>query len=194
MKRGSIVLLVLMLCITMPLLAQEKAAEKGEETADKKEMTEHAEMAPPPALDDDLCKWLVGEWEGWSEGPKGKHSEWEKIEMGLNGQVLLREAVSKTNDGEYAGMGGMTINAESGEFMGYWMDNHRGMYQGKGKREGDKLTMEWQGYQGTYTNVLEKVDENTYTATWSFTDAGGNTMEGKSEMKRKEAPATTMKE
>ncbi|MCZ6819213.1 MAG: hypothetical protein O7G31_06940 [Calditrichaeota bacterium] len=56
--------------------------------------------------------------------------------------------------------------------MGYWMDNYRGMYQGKGKREGDKLTMEWQGYQGTYTNVLEKVDENTYTTTWSFADAG----------------------
>lgn len=188
MKRATIVLLVLMLCITMPLLAQEKAAE----TADKKEMTEQAEMAPPSALDDDFCKWLVGEWEGWSEGPEGKHSEWEKIEMGLNGQVLLREAVSKMDDGEYAGMGGMTINPESGEFMGYWMDNHRGMYQGKGKREGDKLTMEWEGYQGTYTNVLEKVDENTYTTTWSFTDAGGNTKEGKSEMTRK--GATTMKE
>ena len=173
MKKLFVVLLALMVCFAMPLLAQE----------DKKEMGGDMEMAPPtPLTKDAFCSWMVGEWKGWSDGGSmGKAESWEKVEMKLNGQFLHRTA--KDSHG-YEGMGILTMHPETGQFMGGWVDNFRGMYDGNGNREGNVLSMEWKGAPGTYKQVSTKVDNNTYTYTWSFTDPAGNTMQGKGEMTR----------
>ncbi len=93
---------------------------------------------------------------------------------------------SKSEMGEmkYKGMGAITLNPETGESMGYWIDNFRGMYAGKGKREGNKATMEWKGSQGTYKETIEKVSEDKFITSYTFTDTKGKVMEGHGEMTR----------
>jgi len=81
-------------------------------------------------------------------------------------------------------MGVLTINPETGEFMGSWADSFRGMYEGSGKREGNVLSWQWTGYQGTYEVVETMVDDDTISNTWSFTNPAGDTMQGKGELKR----------
>ena len=175
MKKLFVVLLALLVCFAMPLLAQDK--EKKEMAAGDMDMT-----PPTPLTEDKYCSSRVGEWKGWSEGgPMGKVEQTETVEMALNGQFLL---IKSQDTGEGQGMGILSINPETGEFMGSWADGFRGMYDGAGKREGKVLTMKWTGYQGTYESVETMVDDDTISYTWSFTDPAGNTMEGKGEMKR----------
>ncbi|NIR47653.1 DUF1579 domain-containing protein [candidate division KSB1 bacterium] len=177
MRKLVVILLALMVCVAMPLMAQEK-----EEMA-KGEMEEYA---PPPPLDDKWCNFLIGEWEGTSEGPMGKSQERETIEMGLNGQFLFRRAEGKMENGmSYVGMGAMTIDPESGKYVGYWIDSHRGMYEGTGQAEDGKLTMSWEGDMGSYTQVIEKVGDDKIAGTWTYTPADGEPMKGTYEMTRK---------
>ncbi len=173
MKRLFVISLAVVVCFAMPLLAQE----------DKKEMAAgDMEMAPPtPLTEDKYCSARVGEWKGWSESPMGNVEQIETVEMALNGQFLLMKAQDTSG---WQGMGVLTINPETGEFMGSWADNFRGMYNGAGKREGKVLTWKWTGYQGTYEAVETMIDDDTISNTWSFTDPAGNTMQGKGELRR----------
>jgi len=173
MKKLFVVLLALMVCFAMPLLAQE----------DKKEMAAgDTDMTPPtPLTEDEYCSTRVGEWKGWSESPMGKVEQTETVEMALNGQFLLFKSQDTAG---WQGMGVMTINPETGEFMGGWADSFRGIYEGTGKRDGNVLTMKWTGYQGTYEAVETMIGDDTISTTWSFTDPAGNTTEGKGELKR----------
>jgi len=175
MKKLSILVVGLLVCFSVPLFAQE----------DKEMMAEHEDYMPPPPLsENEMCQWMAGEWEGWSEHDMGKSQEWEKIEFGLNDQALIRKAKSQMGEMTYNGIGTLTQNPETGEYIGFWSDNFRGMYQGSGTQEGDKLNFKWEGYQGTYTQVITKTGADSYTFTFTFTDAEGNVSEGKGEMKR----------
>jgi hypothetical protein len=178
MKKFILFTLCFFVCLAMPLSAQDQEMQKPE--------AEMSHMMPPQALDDDWSKWLVGEWEGSSESAKGKSQEWEKYSFGLDNQFLFSESKSVTGPMTYQGMGATTINVESGAVVGYWIDNWRGMYEGSGTREGDKLTMEWKGAFGTYQRVMQKVADDKYTASWSFTDPSGNKSEGTTEMTKKQ--------
>jgi len=173
MKKLFIVLLALMVCFALPLLAQEE----------KKEMAAgDAGFTPPPPLSEDkYCSTRVGEWKGWGDSPMGKVEQTETVEMALNGQFLLMKSSDTSG---WQGMGVITRNPETGEFMGGWADSFRGMYEGTGKLEGNVLSWKWTGYQGTYESVETMVDDDTISYTWSFTGPAGNTMEGKGEMKR----------
>jgi hypothetical protein len=169
----------------LPVAAQEKEA-------DKKAMSgEMASMMPPQPLNDEWFNWLVGEWEGWSDSPQGKTQDWEEFEMGLDGQFLFVESKSVMGNITYTGMGAITVHPQSGERLGYWIDNFRGMYEGKGKLEGNTITMEWLGNQGTYNETIEKLSDNKYKINWSFTDPRGNKNDGTKEMTKK--PAVTEK-
>jgi len=177
MKKLLLLLLALSICLSLPLLAQEKETEKKEMSAE--------EMMPPQPLDDEWSIWMVGEWEGWSQSAQGKTQDWEKISMALGGQFLFAESKTVMGAMTYKGMGATTIHPQTGEVVGYWIDNWRGMYKGKGTREGSKLTMEWHGPTGTYKRTMEKVGDDKYTATWSYSDPSGNHSEGTSEMTKK---------
>jgi len=85
---------------------------------------------------------------------------------------------------KYKGRGALTMHPQTKAFMGFWADNFRGMYTGSGKREGDKLMMTWEGYQGTYKQELTRTGDDSYTYTFSFTDPAGNVSGGKGEMTR----------
>lgn len=185
MRKLLIVILAVTVCFALPLMAQEK--EMGKKEMDKKEMSEDmGQMQMPQPLNDEFMSWLVGEWEGTSESEHGQAKEWEKIEMGLDGQFLFHHAKSDMGEMSYQGRGVTTLDPETGKIMGFWIDNFRGMYKGEGTREGDKVTMTWKGNQGTYTNTIQKMGPDKYTSKYTFTDPAGNSHSGSAEMSRVE--------
>jgi hypothetical protein len=200
MKRNLLLVIAALMLFSLPALGQEK--EKAKEATPS--------MAPPSALSDDMCAWMIGEWEGWSTSPMGKQQEWFKFEWALDNQFVIMHVTSKTaemteeqkkkamaafgmsmEDVEkmagmtYKGMGPMTINPATGEYTGYWFDNWRGVYKGTGTRDGNKVTMTWEGQMGKETRTTEKVDENTMAVSIKSTDPQGNVMEAKTELTRK---------
>lgn len=200
MKRLSVVLLAVVVSISLPLLAQEKEIAK-------KEMPS---MAPPEPLDDNWSKWIVGEWEGWSESAMGKAKDWMKVELGLDNQFLItkykskmtemtaeqmqnikkamnmsNEEIEKMQSSGFKGLGIQTIDPTNGEIVGHWFDSWRNMSKGKGKLEGNKEIMEWSGEMGSGTRITEKVSDNKLVVTEKWTMPDGSVMEGKSEMTRK---------
>jgi hypothetical protein len=202
MKRNLLFAVAMLVLLSLLALGQEK--EKPKEAAPS--------MAPPSALADDMCNWLIGEWEGWTTSAMGKSKESDKFEWGLDNQFVIMHATSKTAEMteeqkkkameaygmskedlekmmemKYKGVGPITIDPATGEFIGYWFDNWRGIYKGAGKREGNKITMTWEGQMGTETRTTEKVDENTMVISIKSTDPKGKVMEAKTELTRMKA-------
>lgn len=178
MKRIAVSFLAITMLMAVSLTAQEKA----EET--KTDASEHA-MMPPPGLSDEWTKWMVGEWEGTSMSPMGTSKDWVKCELGLDGQFVMMQATGTMEDGTtYKGMGAQTLTP-TGEIVGYWIDNWRGMYEGKGKVEGDKFTMVWEGQMGKAERTIVKVGDDKLTIAEKFTMPDGNMMESSGEMSRK---------
>ena len=206
MKRIGFVFLTAFVLLALPLLGQEK--EKAKEAAPS--------MTPPKALTDDLCTWMIGEWEGWTQSPMGKSKDWQKVDWGLDKQFVMTNYTSKTSEMTaeqkkkamedygmsaedvekmikmtYKGMGPLTVNPTSGEYIGYWFDNWRGVYKGTGKREGNKITINWEGPMGTEVRTTEKVSDDQMVVTFKSTDPKGHAMEGKTELTRKKAAGKT---
>ena len=70
------------------------------------------------------------------------------------------------------------------EMMGYWIDNMRGMYKGKGMREGDMIKMTWYGPQGKATRMTKKLGNDKFVVIAQSTDPKGNPIESKGEFTR----------
>jgi len=175
MKRLSLLTLLAVLCFILPVVAQDEM---------KEEAGMGAEMMPPPALDDEFLSWLVGEWEGTSEGTMGMSKDNYKMSIGLNSQFLLMEVNSDMNGTPFTGMGAVTL-AQDGSLAGYWIDSYRLMAAGKGSREGDVETIVWTDQMGgVYTRVTKKIDENTFEVTGKYV-MGDQVMEDKGVMTRK---------
>lgn len=202
MKRNLMFVVSVLILLSIPILAQEK--EKPKEAAPS--------MAPPAAITDDMCAWMIGEWEGWTQSPMGKMKEWDKFEWGLDNQFVLMTATSKTtemteeqktkameaygmskDDVEkmmqmtYKGMGPITINPATGEYMGYWFDNWRGVYKGTGKRDGNKVVVTWEGPMGKETRTTEKVGDDKMAISIESTDMKGNVTKATTELTRVKA-------
>jgi len=191
MKKLVSLVLVILAFIALPAFAQEQETKP-----------ETMSMTPPQPLADDLLKWMVGEWQGTTTMASGKSQDWQKVELGLDNQFVItnltskwteinpeamkmsKEDADKMKDMPYKGMGMMTLNPTTGEFVGHWFDNWRGTYTGTGKREGDKITATWQGAMGTRTETMEKVGADKMVITFSQKDPGGNVMEGRTEFTR----------
>ncbi len=174
MRKSFIVLLALMVCIAMPLMAQEKEMAK-------KEMP--AMPAPPAPLDDDYMKWMVGEWKGWSENTMGKSEVSMKCNMNFGGQFMMIEYKAEGPMGQFTGGAAMTLNEEGG-IDGFWVDSMRDMAKGKGTRDGDVMTMHWESKMGKGTRITKKVSDDKYVVTSKWEMPNGMVMEGKEEMTR----------
>lgn len=157
--------LLLSLCLLTPLRAQN--------------------MEPPAPLADEMMSWLVGEWEGTFEGPMGTSEEWIKYSFGLDKQFLFIEATSAAGEMNYHGMGAITVDAQ-GEVVGDWIDNMRGRYEGAGAKEGNIVTMEWDGTMGKSTRITEKLDDNKFKVTVKMPGPDGTMGEYTGEFTRKE--------
>jgi len=123
--------------------------------------------APPKPLDDEWYKWMIGEWSGTSESNVGTAKEWQQCEWACDNQYVVihytnelikpnEEYVKKSAatmgmsesevekmfmEMKYSAIGMMTKDAATGEYVGYWFDNFRGAYTGRGKTDGKKILM-----------------------------------------------------
>ena len=174
MRKLLVVLLGLLVCVAMPLMAQDDKpmAKKDAEM----------EMGPPPALDNDYMNWMVGQWEGVGESPMGKSEIKMSCQMGLGGQFMMTEYNSKSEMGDFSGVGAMTLSQE-GDVKGFWIDSMRTMAQGKGTRDGNKVTVVWEGGMGKMTRTTEMVSEDKMVVTSVYETPQGN-VEGKEELTR----------
>ena len=201
MKRLSIILFIVIVCIASYAINEEK------ETA--KESGSYS-FQPKP-LDNNWSKWLVGEWEG-TVGLHGiKSKAWRGIEHGLNGQFLITKHEHKVTNEEIQELKKImhisdedvkkyqslpfkyleiwTIDPKNGEVIGYLFDSMRCVAEGKSKLQGNKEIMEWQwfaqGQGASSIRIMEKVSDDRFIAAEKYILPDGSTMEAKGEMTRK---------
>ena len=79
----------------------------------------------------------------------------------------------------------MTINPMTGEFIANWYTNLREMYKATGKREGNKVTLNYEGTFGSGSFTIEKVNEEKMVMVSSAKPPSGEMIEGRSELTRK---------
>jgi hypothetical protein len=165
MKKTMLSLAILVSFLAVPMMAQMSA--------------------PPKPLDTPMTKWMLGEWEGWMNSPMGKSQEWLVFSMGLNDQFMMMEGSSEAGPMKYHGIGAVTVDPKTGASVGYWIDNFRGMFEGKGKEEGNKSIMEWSGNMGKSTRIIEKLGPDKMKITVEMPGADGKMTTVTGEMTRK---------
>jgi len=200
MNRQSFALLAIAAAITLPLMShsQEPAKEP------KRPMF----LPPPPA--DEWTKWIVGEWEGSGQSDTGHGKGIERFELALGGQFLISRGEAKitkmtpeqasylkknmrASDAEierfqregYQSMEIYTIDESTGEVVGYLFDSLRCTANGRGKRQGNKETMEWVWATGhKSTRITERMSDDRMVITQRTPMPDGSVMEEKGESKR----------
>ena len=169
MKKTMMSIVILMTFLVLPLTAQ------------------MPEMPKP--LDTPMTKWMIGKWQGFMNSPMGKSQEFMECRMGLNDQFMMMEGASKAGPMNYKGVGAVTVDPKTGNSVGYWIDNFRGMYEGKGKEEGNKITMEWIGKMGKSTRIMEKIGPDKMKITVEMPGPDGKMATVTGEMTRIKKPS-----
>jgi hypothetical protein len=204
MKRLSILLFVVMVSLSSYAISEKK------ETAKKS----GSYSFQPKSLDDDWNKWLVGRWEGLAESDAGTAKLTVNIDLGLNGQFLIMKGESKITEisdeqGRYLkdtlgasdedieryrsstfrNLQLYTIDQKTGEVVGYLFDSMRCIAEGRGRRQGNKETIEWKwsgNAQGAISvSITKKINDNKFTYNHKYILPNGKKMEDKIEMTRK---------
>lgn len=204
MERLSILLFVVMVSLSSYAISEEK------ETAKKS----GSYSFQPKPLDDDWNKWLVGRWEGLTESDAGTAKLTVNIDLGLNGQFLIMKGESKITEisdeqrrylkdtlgasdedieryrsSTFRNLQLYTIDQKTGEVVGYLFDSMRCIAEGRGRRRGDKETIEWKwsgNAQGaTSAGITEKINDNKFTYNHKYILPNGNKMEDKVEFNRR---------
>ena len=202
MKRLSLSLLAVAVIIALPLMSQEQDSDKGVKRP----------MFLPKPLDDEWTKWIVGAWEGSGDSTAGKGRGRSKIELALNGQFLIfrgeadilelnaeylkknmhasDEEIERFKSSPYKALEIYTIDQKTGEVVGYLFDSLRCLAQGRGKREANIETMQWQWATGEKsTRITEKISDDKMVVIERTPMPDGSTMEDKGEMTRIKKPS-----
>ena len=200
MKTLFFIVLMLLLAIAPFAIGQDK-------TKPAESMNSNA---PPKPLDDAMSSWMIGEWSGTTESSMGTSNDWQKNEMSLDKQFITTNFTSQITKVDpqflkaqaaqmkmseqdvdkmmkssmYKGMGLMTLDPKTGNYIGYWFDSWRGMYKGTGKLEGNKITMNWEGTMGSEVRTIEKDEKGNLIQTFKQ-NMNGMMMEGKTVSMRK---------
>jgi hypothetical protein len=127
-------------------------------------------------------------WESWNE--KGEMTDEQKKQV--------KEALGKyVSDEELERFVSMpcrqlliqTIDPKTGERIAYCFDSQLLYGRGRGRLEANKEIMEWEwsgiGQGLTSVSIMEKISDNKFTYSMTYTLPGGNEMEEKIEMIRK---------
>ncbi len=93
----------------------------------------------------------------------------------------------------YKGVGYMTVNPQTKEYVGYWFGSFRDISVGKGTREGNKITMTWEGPMGSEMRTFEKAGEDKLVMNFEGKDPQGNPMKGTTTLMRKAKKAKAEK-
>jgi len=209
MKKSSVILFVVMASLTSCAINKEK--EMAKESA-------ASVFQPKPLDDEwskwIVGEWEgsaesdIGEFKNWV-----KAKVHTKIELSLNGQFLIKkskaeithmspeyiqhlketmhasdEDIEKIKSSTFKELQVHTIDLETGEVIGYLFDSLRCIAKGRGRREGNKETMEWEwsgtGQGASSIRITEKVSDNKIIVTEKYTLPDGSIMEDKGEMTR----------
>lgn len=203
MKRMLVLLLVMGVSSATPLFAQ---------GTDNSSQSAPPSVLPKP-LDDEMLKWMIGEWEGWSESKFGKSQVWQQAELGLDGQFIVLQYTAKTvqQSPEQAkaaavafgmplsdieklkntvgkGLVYLTTDPKTGEVGLDQYTNIREVYKATGKREGDKIVFTYEGTLGSGKFTIEKAANDKMVLVDVSKVPSGEVVESRSEMIRKTAP------
>lgn len=170
----------------------------------------HSVFQPSP-LADDWSKWMQGTWEGAGESQAGRGSGVEEIELAMNGQFLIcrgeatiaemtpdQVAYLKTNmhasDEEierfrtlpYRSLEIFTIDPTSGDVLGFSFDSLRCIATGRGRREANRQTINWEWTNGhKSTRVTERAGNDRMVVTQLTPMSDGSVMEETGEATRR---------
>jgi hypothetical protein len=168
-------------------------------------------MFNPSPLSDDWTKWMVGEWEVAGASDTGRGKGINRIEVALLGQFLIcrekaeitemtadqvnylktnmhasDEEIARFRSGGYQAMEFYTIDQTTGEMVGFLFDSLRCMATGRGRREGNRLIMDWVWATGhKSTRITEKVSEDRMMIIQRTPMPDGRVMEEKGESIRR---------
>ena len=166
----------------------------------------------PPPMADEWTKWIVGKWEGAGAGDAGKGRATVLFELALAGQFLIFRGDSEitgldpdylkkhmhATDSEidrfrrvgYHSLEVYTIDQKTGEVVGFLFDSLRCVATGRGRREGDRETIEWEWQSGhKSTRVTERVGADQMLVVERTPQRDGSVMEDRGEMTRVKQPA-----
>ncbi len=161
----------------------------------------------PLPLADDWTKWIIGEWQGAGAGQAGGGHGTAQFELALSDQFLICHGQSvitqldpdylkkhmHATDAEidrfkrvgYHMLEIYTIDQKTGEVIGFLFDNLRCVATARGKREGDKETMNWEWQSGhRSTRITERLGPEKMRLTERTPLPDGSVMEDKGEMTR----------
>ncbi len=129
--------------------------------------------AMPTPLDDEVLDWLIGEWQGNINNASASVATLLKYEYTLDNQYVAIFSKSVINGINYQGKGAMTLKPHTKEVIGFWSDNRRGLYKGKGSIDNDMLKMIWYSAEGNTTRIIKKIDKNKFLLLISISDKDG---------------------
>jgi len=167
----------------------------------------------PAPLDDEWTRWIVGDWEGSGRSDAGQGKGTVRIESALNGQFLIcrgeakitsmtpqqadylkknmhasDEEISRFKREGYQSLEVYTIDQTTGEVVGHLFDSLRCIATGRGQRQGNRETIDWQWASGhKSTRITEKAGDDKMLIVERTPMPGGSVMEDKGEMTRKKA-------
>ena len=174
----------------------------------------HTMFLPPP-LEDEWTKWLIGEWEGAGESEAGTGFGVVRIEPALNGQFIFATGTARVteitpeqvqylrdqmhaSDAEierfktspYTSLEIFTIDQETGDVLAYMFDSLRCIATGRGKRQGDRETIEWMYITGhKCTRVTERLGDDRMAVIQKTIMPDGSIFTEKGESVRRKPPA-----
>jgi len=201
MKCQSLMLFTVAAGIALPLTGGEREAPRGIKRT----------MFLPAPLSDDWTRWIAGQWEGAGESDTGTGRATVRIELALNGQFLMYrgegtiteitpeqkeylkrhmhasdEEIKRFRSSPFRSLEIHTIDQETGEVVGHLFDSLRCMAKGRGKRQGNQETVEWEWATGhRSTRITRKVSDDKMVVIERTRMPGGSVMEEKGEMTRK---------
>lgn len=197
-----------LLAATMAIMALSSCSKLLTTTTESKGPSPMFFPQPPT---DDWSKWIVGEWEGAGESDTGQGKGIERIEFALGGQFLIcrgqaaiteitpeqadylkknlhasDEEIERFRREGYQSLQLFTVDQTTGEVIGYLFDSLRCIASGRGKREGNRETMEWQWANGhKSTRVTERLGDDRMRVIQRTPMPDGSVMEEKGESIRK---------
>jgi hypothetical protein len=165
----ALILTLLMVCAT-PLAAQDRQAEG-------------ASVGSLQPLNHPFLTWLLGEWEGVSEGHAGKTNDRMTCVLAYAEQFMRMEYVSEGMKVRYLGGGAYTLNRD-GKIDAVWTDSFRDVTRGIGTLSDDAMVMRWENSKGKGTGVTRRVSENELEIVAEWNMADGSIVKGKTRMTR----------
>ena len=127
-------------------------------------------------------------WESWNEKGEMPDEQKKQVKEAL-GKYVPDEELERFVSMPYRQLYIQTIDPKTRERTGYCFDSQRLYGQGRGRLEANEEIMEWEfsgiGRGLTGISIMEKISDNKFTYSMTYTLPGGNETQEKIEMVRR---------